>query len=45
VLVTLGGHLDPALLGPQPPHVRVERHVPQASERLARTASGRPGPA
>jgi UDP:flavonoid glycosyltransferase YjiC (YdhE family) len=31
VLVTLGGHLDPALLGPQPPHVRVERHVAQAT--------------
>lgn len=30
VLVTVGPALDPAELGPQPPHVRVERHVPVA---------------
>ena len=30
VLVTVGRGLDPADLGPQPPHVRVERFVPQA---------------
>jgi UDP:flavonoid glycosyltransferase YjiC (YdhE family) len=29
VLVTVGRHLDPASLGPAPPHVRVERFVPQ----------------
>lgn len=29
VLVTVGRHLDPAELGPQPPHVRIERFVPQ----------------
>lgn len=28
VLVTVGPALDPAELGSQPPHVRVERHVP-----------------
>jgi MGT family glycosyltransferase len=30
VLVTVGPALDPAELGPQPPNVRVERHVPFA---------------
>jgi MGT family glycosyltransferase len=30
VLVTVGPALDPAEPGPQPPHVRVERHVPVA---------------
>jgi UDP:flavonoid glycosyltransferase YjiC (YdhE family) len=30
VLVTVGSALDPAELGPQPAHVRVERHVPVA---------------
>jgi len=30
VLVTVGAALDPAELGPQPPHVRVERFVPLA---------------
>jgi UDP:flavonoid glycosyltransferase YjiC (YdhE family) len=30
VVVTVGRDLDPAELGPQPPHVRVERFVPQA---------------
>ncbi|MFC7360715.1 glycosyltransferase [Nocardioides astragali] len=30
VVVTVGRELDPAQLGPQPPHVRVERFVPQA---------------
>ena len=29
VLLTIGRELDPADLGPQPPHVRVERFVPQ----------------
>ncbi|MDQ4070089.1 MAG: glycosyltransferase [Actinomycetota bacterium] len=29
VLVTVGPHGDPAVLGPQPAHVRVERYVPQ----------------
>jgi UDP:flavonoid glycosyltransferase YjiC (YdhE family) len=29
VLVTVGRELDPAVLGPQPGHVRVERYVPQ----------------
>jgi UDP:flavonoid glycosyltransferase YjiC (YdhE family) len=28
-LATIGGHLDPATLGPIPPNVRVERFVPQ----------------
>jgi UDP-N-acetylglucosamine:LPS N-acetylglucosamine transferase len=31
LVVTVGGALDPAELGPQPPNVRVERYVPQAS--------------
>src|SRR6476469_4509907 len=30
VLVTIGRDLDPAALGPQPAHVRIERFVPQA---------------
>ena len=30
VVVTVGRQIDPAELGPQPPHVRVERFVPQA---------------
>jgi UDP:flavonoid glycosyltransferase YjiC (YdhE family) len=30
VTVSVGPHLDPAELGPQPPGVRVERHVDQA---------------
>lgn len=30
LLVTVGPGLEPAELGPQPPHVRVERYVPQA---------------
>lgn len=30
VVVTVGRGLDPAAFGPQPPHVRVERHLPQA---------------
>lgn len=30
VVVTVGRELDPAQFGPQPPHVRVERFVPQA---------------
>lgn len=30
VLVTVGREIDPASLGPQPSHVRVERFVPQA---------------
>ena len=29
ILVTVGARGDPASLGPQPPHVRVERYVPQ----------------
>lgn len=29
VLVTVGRHIDPAELGPQPPYVRIERFVPQ----------------
>ena len=29
VVVTVGRDVDPAELGPQPPHVRVERYVPQ----------------
>lgn len=29
-LVTTGRNLDPAVLGPAPPHVRLERFVPQA---------------
>ena len=29
VVVTVGRELDPAQFGPQPPHVRVERFVPQ----------------
>jgi UDP:flavonoid glycosyltransferase YjiC (YdhE family) len=31
VVVTVGRSVDPAELGPQPPHVRVERHVPLAA--------------
>ena len=38
VLVTVGRALDPAELGPQPPHVRVERFVPVA-EVLPRCAA------
>lgn len=30
VLVTVGPQADPAVVGPQPAHVRVERYVPQA---------------
>ena len=30
VVVTVGRDIDPAELGPQPAHVRVERYVPQA---------------
>ncbi|KQY64738.1 glycosyltransferase [Nocardioides sp. Root140] len=30
VVVTVGSKLDPASFGPQPPHVRIERFVPQA---------------
>jgi UDP:flavonoid glycosyltransferase YjiC (YdhE family) len=30
VLATVGRHVDPADLGPQPAHVRIERFVPQA---------------
>lgn len=30
VLVTVGSRVDPAHLGPQPSHVRVERYVPQS---------------
>ena len=30
VLVTVGSRVDPAELGPQPRHVRVERYVPQS---------------
>ena len=29
VLATVGRDLDPAALGPQPPHIRIERFVPQ----------------
>ena len=29
VIATVGRHVDPAALGPQPPHVRIERHVDQ----------------
>lgn len=36
VLVTVGRDIDPAVLGPQPAHVRVERFVPQAE--VLRTA-------
>ncbi|MFP5319250.1 MAG: glycosyltransferase [Acidimicrobiia bacterium] len=31
VVVTVGPRGDPAVLGPQPPHVRVERYVPQTA--------------
>jgi UDP:flavonoid glycosyltransferase YjiC (YdhE family) len=31
VLLTVGGDLDPAALGPQPEHVHLERFVPQAA--------------
>jgi UDP:flavonoid glycosyltransferase YjiC (YdhE family) len=31
VVVTVGPRVDPAALGPQPGHVRVEQYVPQAS--------------
>jgi UDP:flavonoid glycosyltransferase YjiC (YdhE family) len=31
VLVTVGPRVDPAALGPQPTHVRVEQYVPQAA--------------
>lgn len=30
VLVTVGPQADPAVLGPQPAHVRIERYVPQS---------------
>ncbi|HWO64241.1 MAG TPA: glycosyltransferase, partial [Umezawaea sp.] len=29
LVVTVGGRIDPAEFGPQPPHVRVERYLPQ----------------
>jgi UDP:flavonoid glycosyltransferase YjiC (YdhE family) len=29
VIVTIGAGIDPVELGPQPPHVDVERHIPQ----------------
>ncbi|MBP2471327.1 UDP:flavonoid glycosyltransferase YjiC (YdhE family) [Crossiella equi] len=29
IVVTVGRHLDPADLGPQPAHVRIERYLPQ----------------
>lgn len=29
LVVTVGGHLDPAEFGPQPDHVRIERFIPQ----------------
>jgi UDP:flavonoid glycosyltransferase YjiC (YdhE family) len=31
VIVTVGREIDPAELGHQPPHVRVQRYLPQAS--------------
>ncbi|MFI5906935.1 glycosyltransferase [Dactylosporangium sp. NPDC051541] len=31
LVVTVGAAIDPAELGPQPPHVHVERYVPQAA--------------
>ncbi|WP_433083863.1 glycosyltransferase [Dactylosporangium sp. CA-052675] len=31
LVVTVGAGIDPAELGPQPAHVRVERYIPQAS--------------
>ncbi|MFE0754749.1 glycosyltransferase [Inquilinus sp. NPDC058860] len=30
LVVTTGREIDPAALGPQPPHVRIERYVPQS---------------
>jgi UDP:flavonoid glycosyltransferase YjiC (YdhE family) len=30
VIVTVGKHIDPAELGPQPDHIRVEQFIPQA---------------
>ncbi|WP_236792464.1 glycosyltransferase [Amycolatopsis sp. GM8] len=38
VVATVGASLDPAEFGPQPPHVRVERYVPQG-ELLPRCAA------
>ncbi|MFD9738558.1 glycosyltransferase [Umezawaea sp. NPDC059074] len=29
LVVTVGGRIDPAEFGPQPPHVRIERYLPQ----------------
>ncbi|GAB7040788.1 MULTISPECIES: glycosyltransferase [Catenuloplanes] len=29
LVMTVGRHIDPAVFGPQPPHVRIERFVPQ----------------
>ena len=31
LVVTVGRHIDPAEFGPQPAHVRIERHIPQSS--------------
>jgi UDP:flavonoid glycosyltransferase YjiC (YdhE family) len=31
LVVTVGRHIDPAQFGPQPAHVHIERHIPQAS--------------
>lgn len=31
VLVTVGRHIDPTEFGPQPPHIHIERFVPQES--------------
>jgi UDP:flavonoid glycosyltransferase YjiC (YdhE family) len=31
IVVTVGKHIDPAEFGPQLPHIRIERFIPQAS--------------
>jgi UDP:flavonoid glycosyltransferase YjiC (YdhE family) len=31
VIATVGRQLDPAMFGPQPPHVLIERYIPQAT--------------
>lgn len=31
VIVTVGREIDPAMFGPQPEHVRIERYIPQSA--------------
>jgi UDP:flavonoid glycosyltransferase YjiC (YdhE family) len=31
IIATVGTHIDPAMFGTQPPHIRIARYIPQAS--------------